>query len=415
MLVGFTCENYASFRSSCVLSMQASAIGEHAETHTIDTPHRTLLKSSLVYGANAAGKSNLLKAMWFMRQMVLHSVSVKGLAAQAECFKFIQDSEKNPSVFEVSFITGETLYRYGFQLLGGRVDGEWLYRKAKRETLLFERSGPSWSAIDLKGPLKTLETVKGHTREDTLFVTVAALFNNQVAKDVMQWFESVLILTPQASPVETLKYMGDSEQNMRAVLKHLQQADTGIENVLFRITDTDSQEETVHLGDDFSVARFGKTQEVDLKTRHALYSAKNERVASVDLPFAEYQSAGTIALFDMLGPVLRGLQEGRLVIIDELGSRLHPSLTRFTLSLFHSRDLNQSNAQLICNTHDVLLLDEDIRRDQVWFVQKNHRGESELYSLHDFTDIRKDDLFRKKYLLGVFGAIPRLESNAVYE
>jgi len=415
MLVGFTCENYVSFRTSCVLSMQASAIGEHVETHTLNTPHGRLLKSSLVYGANAAGKSNLLKAMWFMRQMVLHSVSVRGLAAQAECFKFIQDSEKRPSVFEVSFITGTTLYRYGFQLLGGRVDGEWLYRKAKRESLLFERSGPSWSTIELKGPLKTLETIKSHTREDALFVTVAALFNNKVAKDVMQWLESVMILTPHSSPVETFKYMEDGEQNRRAVLKYLQQADTGIENVLFRITDTDSQEEIVHFGDDFSVTRVRKTREVDLKTRHALYSDNNERVASVDLPFDEYQSAGTIALFEMLGPVLRGLQEGRLVIIDELGSRLHPSLTRFTLSLFHSLDLNPSTAQLICNTHDVLLLDEDIRRDQVWFVQKNPRGESELYSLHDFADIRKDEFFRKKYLLGVFGAIPRLESNAVYE
>ncbi|MBS4055572.1 MAG: ATP-binding protein, partial [Thermaerobacter sp.] len=97
------------------------------------------------------------------------------------------------------------------------------------------------------------------------------------------------------------------------------------------------------------------------------------------------------------------------------GARLHPSLTRFILNLFHSLDINLSTAQLICNTHDVLLLDEDIRRDQVWFVQKNQRGESELYSLHDFADIRKDDLFRKKYLLGVFGAIPRLERNAAYE
>ncbi len=415
MLVGFTCENYASFRAECALSMRASSIREHGETHTIASSHGRLLKSTLVYGANAAGKSNLLKSMWFMRQMVLLSVSVRGLPAQAESFKFVQDNETHPSVFEVSFILGEVLYRYGFQLSGGRVQGEWLYRKVKRESLLFERSGPSWSTIELKGPLKAFETIKNHTRDDALFVMVAALFNNTTANDIVKWFESVIIVTPYSSPAETFSYMHDGDDNRRAVLKYLQRADTGIEDVLFSMTDTDSQEETVHVGDDFRVTTIKKTLEVDFKTSHAVYNAQNARVASIDLPFLEYQSAGTVQLFEMLGPVLRGLQEGRLVIIDELGARLHPNLTRLIFSLFHSLDHSRTTAQLICNTHDVLLLEEDIRRDQVWFVQKNQRGESELYSLHEFADIRQDDLFRKKYLLGVFGAVPRLESNVAHE
>lgn len=149
-----------------------------------------------------------------------------------------------------------------------------------------------------------------------------------------------------------------------------------------------------------------KKRIIDLRTKHFIYNDNKESVKEIKLPFLKYQSDGTIKFFELSGPILEALEKGKTLIIDEIDSRLHYAILRHILSLFNSIDKNPYNAQLICTTHQVLLLEENIRRDQIWFVDKNEYGESELYSLDEFKDIRKDDPLLKKYLLGVFGAVP---------
>jgi hypothetical protein len=145
-----------------------------------------------------------------------------------------------------------------------------------------------------------------------------------------------------------------------------------------------------------------------------VYDEDKKIAYDIELSFLKYQSKGTIKFFELLGPILDVLENGKVLVVDEIDSRLHCGIVEYILEMFNSIDKNSKNGQLICNTHNVLLLDEDIRRDQIWFIQKDNYGESELYSLDDFKDVRKDDPKLKKYLLGVYGAIPNMNRDDIY-
>ena len=147
---------------------------------------------------------------------------------------------------------------------------------------------------------------------------------------------------------------------------------------------------------------------VALTTKHHIYSANWENAGIISTPVV-FESAGTKKLFEIAGPIIKALENGSVVFIDEIDSRLHPMLVRFLVMMFNSISKNPKNAQLICSTHDVLLLDEDIRRDQVYFTEKDEYGVSTLYSLTDFKGVRKESKLLKQYLLGAFGATPKLQ------
>ena len=410
MLIGFTCENYASYRERCVFSMEASSKSEYWDINTFDSGYGRLLKSAVIYGANASGKSNLFKALHYVRSMVGLSVVRPDLVKENEPFKFAESAGKAPSLFEVAFVINQTKYRYGFEILGNCIHAEWLYKRDKRETLLFERKGPSWETIILKGLMKDCEQVKKHTRDSSLFLSMAAIMNNKLAIEIIAWFDSISIVTPISNVSDTVEYMLQSDICRQKVLKYLKRADIGIEDFSFTVSNVNAQEEMKVPIEALADAKFRvikETKEIDVKSKHAVFGADGRVVSQVELPFVEYQSQGTIRLFELLGPILGSLDKGRVVIVDELGAQLHPNLVRFILSLFNAIDTNSNNAQLVCNSHDALLLEERVRRDQIWFTQKNDVGESVLYSLDEFKDTRKDDPFIKKYLLGVFGATPQ--------
>ncbi|MBS3949991.1 MAG: ATP-binding protein [Peptococcaceae bacterium] len=234
--------------------------------------------------------------------------------------------------------------------------------------------------------------------------------NNKLAIEIIGLFDSISIVTPISNVSDTVEYMLQNDTCRQTVLKYIKRADIGIEDFSFTVSNVNAQEETKVPIEALADARFRvtkETKEIDVKSKHAVFGTDGRVVSHVELPFVEYQSQGTIRLFELLGPILGSLDKGRVVIVDELGTQLHPKLVRFILSLFNAIDTNVNNAQLVCNSHDALLLEERVRRDQIWFAQKNDVGESELYSLDEFKDTRKDDPFVKKYLLGVFGATPQ--------
>ena len=147
---------------------------------------------------------------------------------------------------------------------------------------------------------------------------------------------------------------------------------------------------------------------VSLMMKHNLYNKDWEKTAIISTPIL-FESAGTKKLFEIAGPIIKALEQGNVVFIDEIDTRLHPMLVRSLVMMFNSIGKNPKNAQLICNTHDVLLLDEDIRRDQIYFTEKDEYGVSKLYSLTDFKGVRKESKLLKQYLLGAFGATPKLK------
>lgn len=418
MLYGFTCKNYASYNEETIFSMEASKIKDYDDINTIITDHGKILKSAFIYGANGGGKSNLIKGMDCMRSLVMQSVRYPGILRINEPFRFKNISKELPTTFEICFIIDGTLYTYGFDIYKNTISKEWLYKKVKRETVLFERTSPNYEDIKLNGEFKSAENIKQHTRTDALFLTTAGMLNISIANEIINWFLKLKILMNSSSDYNhsTIEYIEERPEIKDIILDYLRKADIGIDGIDYDIENVDIDEnEREKILNKFRSSNnidIDSTQinilakKVEINTKHNIYNEEKEVVGEEQLPFAKYQSEGTKKLFALLGPILKSLYEGEVLIIDEIDSKLHPSIVRFIIAMFNSIDKNKYNGQLICNTHDVMLLQEDIRRDQVWFVEKNRYGESELYSLSDFKGVRKNDSILKKYLLGVYGAIP---------
>jgi uncharacterized protein len=417
MLYGFTCKNYASYNDECVFSMEASKLKDYEDINTISTSQAKILKSTLIYGPNGSGKSNLLKAIRYMKDLVSGSVVEPRLIKINEPFKFRDGSKKMPTTFEISFILDEILYTYGFNIYNHSINKEWLYKKQKRETLLFERTSEKFEDIKLYGEFKEAEEIKKYTRKDSLFLTTSAMLNISKANEILEWFSKLNILIESSLNYNhsTIEYIEKNPKLKGIILDYLKKADTGIDDISYDIEyldiDDSEREELLNnlMRDNINIENTRidiQAEKVEISTKHNVYNENKEIVDEINLPFEKYQSDGTKKLFSLLGPILKSLYEGEVLIVDEIDSKLHPSIVRFILAMYNSIDKNTSNGQLICNTHDVQLLQEQIRRDQVWFVEKNEYGESELYSLSDFKGVRKNDSILKKYLLGVYGAIP---------
>jgi AAA15 family ATPase/GTPase len=395
-------------------SMLASNKTEFRDFNSFETKHGTLLKSALIYGANASGKTNLIKAMIAMRKMVLFSDNSEEIK-NIEPFKFGTGADS--TMFESSFIIEGVLYEYGFEIAENQILSEWLRKKSSRTTMILSRQGPHYNSIELKGELKEAEPVTKFIDSSALSITIMAKFNIHTAKLIKEYFSQIFIFSGESIPAYfTAQYISKDNVQKEEILKCLKYADFGIDDIEVDIEEQGVASIRNFLPDVANENYLGrqhtekgqKLVTIDINTFNLVYDNSKQIVEKLKLPFKKYQSTGTLKFFEMLGPLLDTLKKGKVIIIDEIDARLHCALVRYILSLFNSIDSNPKNAQLICNTHDVLLLEENLRRDQIWFVQKNTYGESELYSLNDFNNVRKEDPILKKYLLGTYGAIPFL-------
>jgi len=207
----------------------------------------------------------------------------------------------------------------------------------------------------------------------------------------------------------TIEYLEENKDGKVNVLDLLQKADVNILDFDMELPEENEQAKFMNKALKKSFAeKMLLVRTVSLKTKHHIYNEKWEKTGIIATPVI-FESAGTRKLFEIAGPIIKALENGSVVFVDEIDSRLHPMLVRFLVMMFNSISRNPQNAQLICNTHDVLLLEEDIRRDQVYFTEKDKHGISRLYSLTDFKGVRKESKLLKQYLLGAFGATPKLQ------
>jgi AAA15 family ATPase/GTPase len=325
---------------------------------------------------------------------------------------FSESSNETPSIFEVEFIADDVVYEYGFELLKGEVSKEYLFKKTRRKTPVFTRTSPDFKDITLSKEMDNVKALTKNTRRDTLFLYWANGGNNEMAMTVCRWFESIQIF--DAEDVSrllnaTIEYLGENKERKNNVLDLLQRADVNILDFEIEFSEENEQNKFMNKVLKKSFAdKLPPLRTVSLMTKHNYYDENWEKTGIISTPVL-FESAGTRKLFEIAGPIIKALENGSIVFIDEIDTRLHPMLVRFLVMMFNSISKNPKNAQLICNTHDVLLLDEDIRRDQVYFTEKNEYGVSKLYSLTDFRGVRKESKLLKQYLLGAFGATPRLQ------
>jgi AAA15 family ATPase/GTPase len=423
MLVEFRVGNFRSFKDEVTLSMVASADKQHSATHTVKINNKlSLLRSAVLYGANASGKSNLFNAMAFMRNFVLNSSRESQATEKIAVEKFLlsTETENKPSTFEIVFLMENIRYRYGFQVDDKEVYNEWLfYVPTTREATLFIREK---NKIKLGPDFKEGKGLESKTRANALFLSVAAQFNGEKAKKILEWFDHLKII----SSIDTDQYQAfslsklDDKEFEEFTSKFLKVADLGIKEI--QKTERSFVEEDLPkelpikfkkkiMSKIMSLTKMGTVIKVD--AIHQKYDQHNKPAADEKFSLFENESAGTLALFGLSGPIYDTIKKGKVLVIDELTSKLHPLLTQAIIEAFHqshnetdSDRFSASQAQLIFVSHDTGILKNQLfRRDQIWFTQKNEYGASNLYSLEEYR-IRKDASFDKDYIMGKYGAVP---------
>jgi len=417
MLVEFRVTNFRSLREEQVLSLVASKDKTLQETHTLATgiaAAPSLLRSAVVYGANAGGKSNLIKALQFMRGVVLESAALQPgqTYEQLQPFKLDSTSAGEPSVFEVTFILSDVRYQYGFAMTAQRIVSEHLLvYKAFKPQRWFERDFDVESDKDvyefgpgLKGPKSVWE---GATRPNALFLSMAVQLNSEALRPVFDWFANHLVVINEQTPLspQFSLHMLKHDAQRKAICDFLRAADISITDI-----EVTTRQALVH-SISFDLAS-GKREEVsaeqlvdDVKFHHVTEHGN----AVFDL---QDESSGTRNLLFLAGPILDILNRGLTLVVDELDTSLHTLLIRELVRLFHRPEVNSGNAQLIFTTHDTSLLDAPdlLRRDQVWFVEKDAGQASTLVALAEFSP-RKNEALERGYLLGRYGGVPMLDPS----
>lgn len=427
MIIEFSVENYLSFKDLTTLSMVAAkSFKEHRETHIIGVDKKlNLLKSAVIYGNNASGKSNLLEAMGFMKATVLNSFRdalVENSERKFPLEKFILNSktENESSFFEFSFIHKSVKYRYGFEIDYEKVVAEWLYHTTSKEVYLFKRD---FQKIEVnKTAFKEGLGKETDVKENVLFLSLLATLGKETSSSIVDWFKKLNFINGihdrghKRYTIDKLKTDKNFFNWVLHFIKYLEISNlsTTEEDVndidLETLREKEKDEEIINLFTSIHKIQSKQPRRDQLITYHRKYDENNNFIDSVPFNFDNQESEGTKKLLYLLGPWYDTLKNGKILAIDELDSRLHSNLTLKLVDFFHK--FNENNAQLIFAVHDISILNKDtFRRDQIWFVEKNQFGASELLSLADFkTDkVRNKSAFDKNYAQGKYGAIPYFE------
>ena len=415
MLIEFRVKNFRSLRDEQVLSLVASKDKTLQDTHTQATgisAAPAVLRSAVVYGANASGKSNLIKALQYMRGVVTESATAMQPSQTFAVQKFRLDavSVGQPSEFEVTFLNDGVRYQYGFAMTTQRIVSEHLlvYKSFKPQHWFTRRFDADTSkdiydfGPGLKGPKNLWE---GATRPNALFLSMAVQLNSESLRPLFDWFLNHLVIfneQAQLSPQMSIELLKKAD-GRKEICNFLSSADISIADIDVETRKVPGQ--AIHFD-----LMAGKTEvrSEEMEEHKVLFHHVTEQGKAVFDIMDE--SNGTRNLLFLAAPVLNILNKGLTLVIDELDNSLHTLLVRELVRLFHRPEINTGGAQLIFTTHDTSLLDAPnlFRRDQVWFVEKDRDQTSTLVSLSEFSP-RKNEALERGYLMGRYGGVPFLD------
>ncbi|MGI2905688.1 AAA family ATPase [Tolypothrix sp. VBCCA 56010] len=372
--------------------------------------HLKLLKSAAIYGANASGKSNLAKALNFMRWFMVNSSKETQSTEKisVERFQLSTETEAKPSFFEIVFLMNGKRYRYGFEATLEKVVSEWLFYVPKiKETRLFERK------LDKIRVSKTFQAdgIQQRTRHNALFLSVSAQFNVKIAEKILDWLTNSINVV---SGLDDTGYRGYTvsclinNKNKDKIIELIKKLDLGFGDVEVEEIEVSPDSLPRELPDEIKNFFFknGVQKVQSVQTMHRKFDEKENTVDTVFFDLEEQESEGTQKVFALAGPLVDTLKNGKVLIIDELDARIHPLISRAIVELFNSNETNSNNAQLIFMTHDTNLLSNQLfRKDQIWFTEKKRYGATDLYSLAEY-NVPNDAPFKSDYIKGKYGAIP---------
>ena len=411
MLLNFKVKNFRSIKDEVILDLQATKDKTSEEQAVFEVGKIAFLKSAAIYGPNASGKSNILKAFMAFRRMVLESMlrSNMNIDLPNEYFKLNSETENKPSFFEMKFLIDNKVYLYGFEINKEKVCAEWL-KQEKGNKKLFVRTEQEIKS-NRNYFQEATAAVKKQTAERVLFLSVLAANNGELSNRIVKFIQKMNLIsgtqrgnTLNFSFGQFLNNPKMSERIKEFILK----ADFGIVDIRASQKMV-STEQIKNIPDKFKEILFkedSKIAERNLKFLHKKYNVNEKEIRSEPLDFFAEESDGTQQMFALSAPFIDTLENGKVLFVDEIDSSLHPFLCQYLISLFNSKEKNTKNAQLIFTTHDVSLLKEELlRRDQIYFTEKNKEGATELFSLSDISE-RKGVDFAKRYFEGRYNALP---------
>lgn len=396
MLVNFTFKNFRSFKNEMTLSMEAAPIQELSDA-VVKSCDEELLPVAVMYGANSSGKSNVLKALKAMRDVLLNSVRLNPKdRLDADPFSLDLTSGDEPTSFEIQFTLNGSRFRYGFDYKSDAIIAEWLYEKrtGEREFELFLRSGNDFKIS--KTRFAEGLGKQSATPGNRLFVSLVAQLNGKVSQAILDWFSNIDYMSGmdgKGYAGRTLEMLFLKQNGASEITRFFEETNLG-----FMELDVEPEN--------------GDEKKMKSETVHRLYDADGNDVGVRCFPTEKMESEGTKKIIEIAGPIFDAILNGKILIVDELDAKLHPFLTRKIISLFMDKGVNSKGAQLIFATHDTNLLNiQYLRRDQIWFTEKDKSDSTDLYSLVEFRDdagnkVRNDRNIEKDYINGRFGAIP---------
>ncbi|MDA0525421.1 AAA family ATPase [Methanococcoides alaskense] len=418
MLIEFKAENFRSIRDEITFSLLASSDkaldGNLIELDILKKDDR-LLRSSVIYGANASGKTNVLAAMYNLQALVVNSVRNQiGDVLPYSPFKLATEYGAKPTKFTVFFVKNNVRYKYRVSFDSEKIIDEFLYYYPNnREALVFERTDTT--EFRFTTDKRVQNDISKRTLDNVLYLSNSAQQNYGKTLEAFKWFKENLHIVgsmPVVQDYSTIEML-KNDSSKRDIIKALERADLGLVDVdaeikLFKPNDA-PQEVVDKLPRSFDMDN-GELQRIEINSYH-LGTDESGNKQKVWFNFETEESEGTKRMFSLIGPWLDALENGHVLLIDELELKLHPMLSEHLIKLFHDKNYNKNNAQLIITTHNTNLLNDEIfRRDQIWFTEKDaDSGSTDLYSLVEFKP-RKDQNLLKGYLMGRYGALPFISS-----
>jgi len=421
MLIEFSVGNFRSILTQQKLSMVASADQSMEDDNLLasSTEKLRLVRQAAIYGANAAGKSNILMSIEALRNTVMFSAGLQEGQALPWITPFRLDPavEQTPSTFEIVFEFEGTRYHYALGATNMRVAHEWLVAYPQgRPQRWFERSFDAekgaydwWFGPKFSGSRAQKQLWQTSTRSNALFLSTAVQLNNEQLRPVFHWVtQKLIVILPgkvDFNPRLSQELLETSESSAR-MMKFLRSADIGIDKLELQENDgLPPQLQGIPMEQWLSMLPPGPAGSPPQMKWHNLvawHEGADGKAVAFDI---SDESDGTRKLFEFIGGWIKALDTGATLCVDEIDRSLHPHLTRMLVRLFQS-ELNNKNAQLLFTTHDTTLLDPELlRRDQIWFAEKDDKRATRLYPLLDYSP-RKNENLERGYLLGRYGAIP---------
>ena len=428
ILKSISATNFGPFNGTITFDMETSVPkGQIIDNHTfIAGDNQQFNKIAYIYGANGSGKSNFCKIiLQIQRAIMLSPIRASNnpqlldmlplkdeLAVQRNHFKFDVSGKERATSYSIQILIDDVLYTYSFSIAENYdVISEKLTKKKRRTETILERTSPKFESITLKSELKSFENNVYVVKNNALCLSMASFLNNKLATLIVSTITNIQVVNMAAMRgLSNLSEESFSAEQKEKYLRILKSADPTLEDIQVEFNEEKVEKRALDSEDFENRSVVLKSVRVDVQSTHNIYEDHKAVERSI-LPFLQIESNGTIKLLNILPTIFDALSTGNILIVDEIENGLHPTVVKRMIELFYNPETNPHNAQLICTTHNILLINEAVQRDEVWLMDKNEYGESSMKHISDISGLRSYDKLGQKMIEGAFGAMPKIITN----